>query len=157
MGQGFADSAQNTYSYEVADIGYFLTHIATCIQAESTFLIGHSRGGGAVILHAKQTQTDKIALWASISDIGARFPKGSELDPWKNNGTRTILNGRTRQQLPQKYTLYEDFQKNESQLNIEAAVKSMNTPIKYFLPTLLFTLVALASLVGRATTAHRAR
>ena len=121
--------AQNTYSYEVADIGFFRTHIATRIQAESTFLIGHSRGGGAVILHAKQTQTDKIALWASISDIGSRFPTGSELEPWKNKGTRTILNGRTRQQLPQKYSLYEDFQKNESQLNIEVAVKSMNTPI----------------------------
>ena len=121
--------SQNTYSYEVADIAYFRSHIATRIQAESTFLIGHSRGGGAVILHAKQIQTDKIALWASISDIGSRFPTGSELEPWKNKGTRTILNGRTRQQLPQKYSLYEDFQKNESQLNIEVAVKSMNTPI----------------------------
>lgn len=104
-----ASFAQNTYTYEVADISFFRTYITTRIQAESTFLIGHSRGGGDVILHAKQTQTDKIALWASISDIGSRFPTGSELEQWKSNGIRTVLNGRTQQQLPQHYSLYQDF------------------------------------------------
>ena len=121
--------SQNTYSYEVADIAYFRSHIATRIQAEYTFLIGHSRGGGDVILHAKQTQTDKIALWASISDIGSRFPTGSELDQWKNNGIRTILNGRTRQQLPQRYSLYQDFIENEHSLTIEFAIKALPIPI----------------------------
>ena len=121
--------AQNTYSYEVADIAYFRAHIATRIQAESTFLIGHSRGGGAVTLHAKQTQTDKIALWASISAIGSRFPTGSELEEWKNNGIRTILNGRTRQHLPQRYSLYQDFIENEHALNIELAIKALPIPI----------------------------
>ncbi len=121
--------SQNTYSYEVADIGYFRAQLEDIIQADYSFLIGHSRGGGDVILHANQSQIDKIALWASISDIGSRFPTSSELEQWKNNGIRTILNGRTRQHLPQRYSLYEDFQKNESKLNIEAAVKSMNTPI----------------------------
>jgi pimeloyl-ACP methyl ester carboxylesterase len=121
--------AQNTYSYEVADIAYFRSHIATLVHAEATFLIGHSRGGGDVILHAKQVQTDKIALWASISDIGSRFPTGSELEVWKHSGIRTILNGRTRQQLPQRYSLYQDFIENKTTLTIERAIKALPIPM----------------------------
>jgi pimeloyl-ACP methyl ester carboxylesterase len=121
--------AQNTYSYEVADIAYFRSHIATLVHAEATFLIGHSRGGGDVILHAKQIQTDKIALWASISDIGSRFPTGSELEAWKHSGIRTILNGRTRQHLPQRYSLYQDFMENETNLTIERAIKALPIPM----------------------------
>jgi len=121
--------AQNTYSYEVADIAYFRSHLATLIQADETFLIGHSRGGGDVILHAKQAQTDKIALWASIADIGSRFPTGSALEQWKHSGIRTILNGRTRQHLPQHYSLYQDFIENETTLTIELAIKAIPIPI----------------------------
>ncbi|MFM7594798.1 MAG: alpha/beta hydrolase family protein [Flavobacteriales bacterium] len=121
--------SQNTYSYEVADIRYFRSHLAGIIQAQSTFMVGHSRGGGDVILHANQTQTDKIALWASISDIGSRFPTGSELDQWKNNGIRTIFNGRTKQHLPQRYGLYQDFKENEHSLSIELAIKALKIPI----------------------------
>jgi len=121
--------AQNTYSYEVADIAYFRSHLATLIQADETFLIGHSRGGGDVILHAKQAQTDKIALWASIADIGSRFPTGSALEQWKHSGIRTILNGRTRQHLSQHYSLYQDFIENETTLTIELAIKAIPIPI----------------------------
>jgi pimeloyl-ACP methyl ester carboxylesterase len=121
--------AQNTYSYEVADIAYFRSHIATLVHAEATFLIGHSRGGGDVILHAKQVQTDKIALWASISDIGSRFPTGPELEAWKQSGIRTILNGRTRQHLPQRYSLYQDFIENKTILTIERAIKALPIPM----------------------------
>jgi pimeloyl-ACP methyl ester carboxylesterase len=121
--------AQNTYSYEVADIAYFRSHLATLIQADETFLIGHSRGGGDVILHARQAQTDKIALWASIADIGSRFPTGSALEQWKHSGIRTILNGRTRQHLPQHYSLYQDFIENETTLTIELAIKAIPIPI----------------------------
>ena len=121
--------AQNTYSYEVADIAYFRSHIATLVHAEATFLIGHSRGGGDVILHAKQVQTDKIALWASISDIGSRFPTGPELEAWKHSGIRTILNGRTRQHLPQHYSLYQDFIENKTTLTIERAIKALPIPM----------------------------
>ena len=121
--------SQNTYSYEVADIAYFRSHIATLVHAEATFLIGHSRGGGDVILHAKQVQTDKIALWASISDIGSRFPTGPELEAWKHSGIRTILNGRTRQHLPQHYSLYQDFIENKTTLTIERAIKALPIPM----------------------------
>lgn len=121
--------SNNTYSKEVEDLSLFRKHLATKIHAKRLYLIGHSRGGAAVILNAREEHVDKIVLWASICDIGRRFPEGPALEDWKNQGFRTVLNGRTWQELPQQYSLYEDFQKNASQLNLEAAIKSMSTPI----------------------------
>jgi pimeloyl-ACP methyl ester carboxylesterase len=121
--------AQNTYSKEIKDISLFREHIQTLIQPRQTYLIGHSRGGGDVILHAQKTQVDKIALWASISDIGSRFPEGTELAEWKNSGVRTITNSRTKQALPQHYSLYADFKLHEERLNIEHAIKLNTRPI----------------------------
>lgn len=121
--------AQNTYSKEIEDISLFRKHIQTLIQPRQTYLIGHSRGGGDVILHAQTAHVDKIALWASISDIGSRFPEGAELAEWKKNGVRTITNSRTKQALSQQYSLYEDFKLHEKQLNIEKAIKQNIQPI----------------------------
>jgi len=120
--------AQNTYSIEVADIGHFRKHLSTLIQPKFTCLIGHSRGGGDVILHANKVPTDKIALWASIADIGSRFPDEKVLNEWRDKGVRTILNGRTRQYLPQNFTLYEDFIAHQAELNIQSAIESLKIP-----------------------------
>ena len=121
--------SNNTYSKEVEDLSLFRKHLATKIHAKRLYLIGHSRGGAAVILNSKDQRVDKIVLWASICDIAKRLPEGQELNEWKNQGHRTVLNGRTLQNLPQKFSLYEDFQKNASKLNLETAVKSMSTPM----------------------------
>lgn len=121
--------SNNTYSKEVEDLSLFRKQLAMKIHAKRLYLIGHSRGGAAVILNARNECVDKIVLWASICDIGRRFPEGSSLEDWKNQGYRTVLNGRTKQELPQKYSLYEDFLKNATQLNLEAAVKSMSIPM----------------------------
>jgi alpha-beta hydrolase superfamily lysophospholipase len=120
--------SKNTYSKEVEDLSLFRKHLATKIHAKRLYLIGHSRGGAAVILNARNEYVDKIVLWASICDIGRRFPEGPALENWKNQGYRTVLNGRTGQELPQQYSLYEDYLKNATQLNLEAAIKSMRTP-----------------------------
>lgn len=124
--------SRNTYSKEIADIGYVRGHISTLIQAEKTYLIGHSRGGGDVILHAQSEPTEKIALWASISDIGSRFPTGQELTDWQQVGQRTVFNGRTQQQLPQSFGFYEDFKSNEAELNIQAGIKALKIPLIIF-------------------------
>jgi pimeloyl-ACP methyl ester carboxylesterase len=96
-------------------------------------LIGHSRGGGAVILAGKKFANSfpisSIHTWAAISDIGMRFPSGPELEHWKNTGVRHIKNGRTHQDLPQYFSLYEDFKRNENELNIQQAIKNLNIPM----------------------------
>ena len=92
-------------------------------------MIGHSRGGACALLHAKHHPVNRLILWAAICDIGSRFPKGIELEDWKKTGVRYILNARTQQELPQNYTLYEDFIMNEQLLNIEAAARVSTSPI----------------------------
>ena len=70
-----------------------------------------------------------IHTWAAISDIGMRFPSGEELEKWKKDGVRYVKNGRTLQDLPHYFSLYEDFKKLESELNIQKAIQKLRIPI----------------------------
>lgn len=136
-GSDFPDEeafGRNCYSYEVADIGCVLNFLLSEVpNLISIRLIGHSRGGGAVILagqkFADSFPISSIHTWAAISDIGMRFPSGTELEDWKNTGVRYVKNGRTHQDLPQYFSLYEDFKRNESELNIQQAIQNLNIPI----------------------------
>lgn len=121
--------AKNTYSKEIIDLTRFREHLLTLIQPQKVHLIGHSRGGGDVILHAKKVACDSITLWASISDIASRFPGKDELTQWKNKGFREVLNGRTRQYLKQNYSLYEDFKTHEKELSITSVLNKLNIPM----------------------------
>jgi pimeloyl-ACP methyl ester carboxylesterase len=125
---------KNCYSYEVADIESVLNLLlAEVPNLKSIRLIGHSRGGGAVILaackFADSYPFSSVHTWAAISDIGMRFPSGKELEHWKNSGVRYIKNGRTHQDLPQYFSLYEDFKRYESELNIHQAIQNLSIPI----------------------------
>jgi pimeloyl-ACP methyl ester carboxylesterase len=124
----------NCYSYEVQDIEsalHWLIQQAKNIQG--IHLIGHSRGGGDVILAASKYQCEfpikTVHTWAGISDIGLRFPKEEELKKWKQEGVRFVMNGRTKQNLPQYFSLFEDYETHYESLNIESAVRTLNIPI----------------------------
>lgn len=121
----------NRYSYEVEDVHKAIDWLAQKINLEDKriHLIGHSRGGGVAILAADDPRVSSVITWASISDIGTRFPEGEELEEWKEKGFRTIKNTRTEQDMPQKYSLYEDWVENESILNIENAAKKIELPV----------------------------
>lgn len=121
--------AKNTYSKEINDLGLFRNHLLTLVHPEGIHMIGHSRGGGDVLLHAQKMPCDRIVLWASISDIATRFPDEEALEEWKNQGYRTVLNGRTRQYLKQYYSLYEDFKANETELSIKKAIAAHRIPM----------------------------
>ena len=121
--------AQNTYSKEVEDIACFVQHLKAMIQPKAIFTIGHSRGGGASLLYARDSPPKKVVLWAAISDIGSRFPSGAELDAWKQAGVREVLNGRLRQYLPQNFSLYEDYKAHQRRLHIQEAVASLRIPV----------------------------
>ena len=121
--------AQNTYSKEVEDIACFVQHVTAMIQPKAIFTIGHSRGGGARLLYARDSTPKKVVLWAAISDIGSRFPSGAELDAWKQARVREVLNGRLRQYLPQNFSLYEDYKAHQRRLHIQEAVASLRIPV----------------------------
>jgi len=99
------------------------------LDIENITLIGHSRGGGIVTIKASEnSKIKKIITWAGVSDYGARFPKGEQLEEWKKQGISYILNGRTLQKMPHLYQFYQNFKDNEERLTIKKAVQKLKIP-----------------------------
>lgn len=128
---------QNTYTKELDDIYCVLNHLETHHRTyQKIHLIGHSRGGGMAILAAHQWQLKselgQICTWAAICDIERRFPKEAELEEWRKSGIRFVKNGRTGQQLPQYYSLYEDYLQSKNKLDILAAATAIGQKLHVF-------------------------
>ncbi len=128
--------SNNTYSKELDDLNDVINHFknGACknnLDLKNICLIGHSRGGGIVLLNASQRKDiSKIITWASVSDYKKRFNEGSEtFNKWRTLGVKYIENKRTGQLLPHKFNFYEDFIKNEKYLDIQNAIKSLNQPV----------------------------
>ena len=92
------------------------------------YLIGHSRSGGIVLLNHKDKRIKKIATWAAISNIEKRFPEGKQLKVWQTQGTKYIVNQRTNQKMPNKFSQYEDYINNKETLDIQKACEKSSTP-----------------------------
>jgi len=102
------------------------------IDRSKIFLLGHSRGGGIVLLKAAEEKRIRaVATWASVAQC--KTPWGSwpeeKIRQWKIAGVEYYTNSRTKQQLPLYYQLYEDYEKNKERLDIMAAVKRLSIPI----------------------------
>jgi pimeloyl-ACP methyl ester carboxylesterase len=121
---------RNTYSKELNDVFCVLNWIDNQgISYSKLHVIGHSRGGGIAVLAASSDQRiSSVTSWAGISDIESRFPAGKELEEWKSSGVRYVQNGRTKQNLSQYYSLYEDFIENKSKLDIAEACRKVRIP-----------------------------
>lgn len=99
------------------------------VNTNQIILIGHSRGGGIAILKASEdNRVTKLITLASVSSFGKRTSTTGDLEAWKQNGVKYVLNGRTKQQMPHYYQFYEDFITNQERLHIESAVKRLNIP-----------------------------
>jgi hypothetical protein len=124
---------KNTYSMEVDDIGHLTKKIVSHFEeVPKIHLIGHSRGGASALLSAKTIGASTLSLWASISSIAARFPSNDELKKWEEEGIRYLQNSRTQQKLPQNFSLFQDFKKNEEKLDIEKACKRLEIAVSIF-------------------------
>ena len=92
-------------------------------------LIGHSRGGGIVLLKSHEDERiKKVVTWAGVSDFAARFPKGEVLEEWKRSGVAFVHNGRTKQEMPHFYQFYTTFKENEERLTIKTAAVNLKIP-----------------------------
>ncbi len=126
---------ENNYSKEIVDLNTIIDHIYSLSESYSNWnnrnisLIGHSRGGGMIILcAAKNERIRSIITWAAINSTYNGMPNGEELQEWKDNGVRYVLNGRTKQEMPHYYQFYEDLLENSESLNIEASAKLISIP-----------------------------
>ena len=131
---------ENTYLIELNDLTSVIDHIFeegfpvphAELDRSRLFMIGHSRGGGVVIIKAaNEKRLSGIATWASVDSLAPRLPE-PELADWKKEGVRFIYNGRTKQNMPMKYRFYETYMQHKEMLNIEKAVKSLEMPFIAF-------------------------
>lgn len=128
--------AQNNYTKELNDIDDILNYLLSEenpffseIDKNEVTLIGHSRGGGiATIKASEDSRITTLITWASVCDLEKRTATIGDLEKWKKEGVKYVLNGRTLQQMPHNYQFYEDFKANETRLNIELATKKIKTP-----------------------------
>ncbi|WMN06448.1 prolyl oligopeptidase family serine peptidase [Marivirga arenosa] len=95
-------------------------------------LAGHSRGGGLVILKAREDdRIKKVITLAAISDLSKRWPE-SFLKEWRDKGVQYIENKRTNQLMPLYVQLYDDVLENPDRLSIPNAIKEMKQPLLAF-------------------------
>ena len=125
----------NNYTKELDDLGSVIDWISTNTAFKSNLdlnnisLIGHSRGGGIVLLKAHEdNRIKKVITLAGVSDYKSRFPKNEAFDTWKKNGVYYVKNGRTHQEMPHFYQFYTDFVKNENRLHIQKATSEITIP-----------------------------
>lgn len=128
--------AENNYSKELDDLEDLITFLHSMenpfyaeIDPNNLILIGHSRGGGIATLKASEDdRVTQLITWAGVSDFGKRTATGGELEHWRKDGVKYVLNGRTKQNMPHHFQFYEDFKANEERLNIEKAVRNLSIP-----------------------------
>jgi|SRR5690606_24227852 len=128
---------QNTFTRELDDLEVVLDWISSeenpfagSRDSDKVSLMGHSRGGGTAIIKASEDERiHKLITLASVSDFAARFPQGEEFEAWKEAGIGYVINNRTKQQMPHRFSFYEDFKANEERLTISKAVGSLNKPV----------------------------
>jgi len=127
----------NCYSYEIADIESALKWLTQeNVEWKELHFIGHSRGGGDVLLAGRNLQEKysigSIHTWAAISDIGMRFPLDEAHETWRKEGVRYIENSRTHQKLPQYFSLYLDFEQHADALSIRKAIAALTMSVFHY-------------------------
>ncbi|WP_121667260.1 alpha/beta hydrolase family protein [Mesonia aquimarina] len=125
----------DNYSKQLDDLQSVIDWILTTKEFSSDAdvrklnLIGHSRGGGIVLLKsAEESAVKNVITWAGVSDFESRFPTGDKLAQWKKNGVYYIENTRTKQKMPHYIQFLEDFEANKERLTIEKAVRNLEIP-----------------------------
>lgn len=102
------------------------------INTNKIHLLGHSKGGGMVLLKAAEdTRIKSVVTWAAVSQCKTPWAKWDEqkIIEWETTGAQYLTNGRTKQQMPLYYQLYQNYQDNSTRLDIETAIKSLKIPI----------------------------
>ena len=125
----------NNYTKELDDLESVLDWISSEekfkkeVNIDDISVIGHSRGGGVVLIKTKEdARIKKVISLAAVSDIGSRSSTTGDLENWKKNGVKYVLNGRTKQKMPHYIQFYKNFKANEERLNIQKAVEKIQIP-----------------------------
>lgn len=121
---------ENNLSTELNDLKCVIDYVdREGLIFNSLTLLGHSRGGGISILGAAEDErVSQLITLASVADFESRMPDYKAVKIWELTGVRYILNGRTKQNLPQFFQFYEDFIQHKNRLDILRATRSLAIP-----------------------------
>ena len=78
---------------------------------------------------AEDNRVSKVITLAGVCGFKKRTATTGNLEQWKKEGVKYVLNGRTKQQMPHYYQFFEDFNQNESRLTIKRAVEKLSIPM----------------------------
>lgn len=123
----------NNFSIELDDLGLVIDFIETNAKEyegnnQEIYLIGHSRGGGTVILKTyEDTRIKKLATWASVKDANDFF-SSQDLEKWKQENVIYTFNSRTQQNIPLYFQIYENYAENKERLDIPKASANIDIP-----------------------------
>lgn len=126
--------SENNYSKELEDLQLVINWVNSdsfpiANKSKEIYLIGHSRGGGAVLIKSSEEKTIcKTATWASIDSYN-RFGTEGQIAKWKKEGQHVFVNGRTGQKMPIKYQFYSDYIQNRTRLDIQKSVETNLKPL----------------------------
>jgi pimeloyl-ACP methyl ester carboxylesterase len=122
---------RNNFSIELDDIGQVIDALfagetpvpAAEMDLLCLCLVGHSRGGGLVLLKAAEDpRVRAVATWAAIAAVHPQWPQAI-FDEWERTGIIHVPNTRTGQQLPMHYQIVQDYHANRSRLDIAHNVR----------------------------------
>ena len=120
--------ASNTMTYELQDVETVINYASHTFSQDPIYLIGHSRGGGLVILEAaKNDLISKVITWSAIDDLSSLWKKEQEAE-WKSTGTIYVVNARTKEKMPLNVSLLEDLEAHKEEYNIIAAASRVKIP-----------------------------
>jgi len=125
----------NNYTKELDDLASVIDWIFKAneykneVDLQQLSLIGHSRAGGIVLLKSNEdSRIKKVITLASVCDFGKRTATIGDLDQWKKEGVKYVVNGRTKQNMPHFYQFYENYIQNKERLDIKKATEQLAIP-----------------------------
>lgn len=120
--------AANTTGMELKDLDTAINYVAHTFPLQPIYLIGHSKGGGLVLIKgAADERISKIVTWSSIADFSSLWKKEQE-EEWVNSGKIYVENARTKEKMPLNSTLLKDFKAHQEEYNILNAAASLTIP-----------------------------
>lgn len=129
---------QNNYSRELIDLQAVLTWLhrgknelpASESNLSEIYLVGHSRGGPIVMLHAAEDpRIQGVIGWASVDSLAYAWQSPELIAEWESKGVYHVVNGRTGQRMPIYYQMYRDFKAKKEAFNLEYTLKRMEQPL----------------------------
>ena len=125
--------ASNTFSLECEELNEIIdAYLNGFFEAKNTLkigIVGHSRGGGEVLLvSSRRKEISAVSLWSSVADFD-RYTERQK-NEWRKNGSFEVLNTRTNQMMKLNVSLLEDLEQNkDGLLNLEKAARNLEKPM----------------------------